>query len=156
MNRGLAKRTSLWNQNPNCHWCGRETNLVTEAETGTNSRAPERSLMATIDHVYHQGHPLRVFNKNFVVLACYRCNQDRMTIWWNVFAPIILPKTRRKLRVFKLHSHLDPVDIDKKIEDYWKNERIKRLDKLIVEAPDWSTTKRLMQERSSIVNQANT
>lgn len=68
-------RLQMFDENPTCFWCG--TWLVKDF-MWNNGSAFDR--VATIDHVYPKGHPSPFKDRKLVVLACWRCNQDRNTI----------------------------------------------------------------------------
>jgi hypothetical protein len=67
----LNRRRQLWNRDPRCFWCGRETDIRT-------ANAPDS---ATVEHIYHRGHPKRRQSTRRhlpdTVLACRRCNNER-------------------------------------------------------------------------------
>lgn len=67
----MRTRRQLWEADPHCHWCGRETSWW----AGENGPAPTDS--ATLDHLYSWLDPRRAGNSHLVVLACWRCNHDR-------------------------------------------------------------------------------
>lgn len=73
------RKESLFNQNPNCHWCGRLTVLTNIAEI----KGTPNPLMATIDHVISRFNPERWVKRKpgqvRKVLACFECNNRRST-----------------------------------------------------------------------------
>jgi hypothetical protein len=64
-----AKRRQLFEKDPHCHWCGRETIL------GLNHKGQPWPYSATVDHVKSRMHPEG--RGPDVVLACYACNMLR-------------------------------------------------------------------------------
>lgn len=65
----------LWDQNPNCHWCGKKTVLPKRRVGG-----PASHDLATIDHINSRFKKERFDNPNNLpntVLACYECNHRR-------------------------------------------------------------------------------
>lgn len=70
----FERRAKLWVKwGGRCHWCGRETKLVTGV-------APACRVvdMATIDHLYPKGTGVKRSGDRFrCVLACFECNQRR-------------------------------------------------------------------------------
>jgi len=66
-----TRRRQLWRRDPRCFWCGRETDIRTV--NGPDS--------ATVEHIYHRGHPKRRQSTRRhlpdTVLACRRCNNER-------------------------------------------------------------------------------
>jgi hypothetical protein len=65
---GLRRR--LWERDPCCFWCGRETRIDVQC-------APDS---ATVEHLYAKRHPLRWHPRRQlpdVVLACAECNHGR-------------------------------------------------------------------------------
>jgi hypothetical protein len=77
------RRRQLWNRDPRCFWCGRETNIKT-------ANAPDS---ATVEHLYARGQPKRTEQTRRhlpdTVLACRRCNSTRGAP--SVAAPEICP-----------------------------------------------------------------
>jgi hypothetical protein len=68
-----TRRTRLFNKDPHCHWCGKETTL----KTCLSGLLP---LSATVDHVKCKQQCLTRKEYNAVknkVLACHRCNGQR-------------------------------------------------------------------------------
>jgi hypothetical protein len=70
-------KLKLWQNDPKCHWCHRETKLLNIPEI----QGEADPLMATLDHLRS-----RYFLERFVkpkdgertkVLACYECNSRR-------------------------------------------------------------------------------
>jgi hypothetical protein len=65
------RRRQLWNRDPQCFRCGCETDIRT-------ANAPDS---ATVEHIYHRGHPKRRESTRRhlpdTVLACRRCNNER-------------------------------------------------------------------------------
>lgn len=58
-----------------CHWCQRPVFIFEPKDGG---RVPDNS--ATLDHLYHKGHPMRgksAHNELACVLSCWKCNNDR-------------------------------------------------------------------------------
>ncbi len=73
----LAKqRIKLWNENPNCYYCGCLTVLVTDRNGG---KALDNE--ATIEHLYSRINPLRytpnLNHEKRRVLSCYKCNNNK-------------------------------------------------------------------------------
>lgn len=67
----MARRYNLWKRDPRCHWCEKETKY------SASQRDP---LLATLDHIYPRGHPLRNSFKpgqERTILACRKCNAER-------------------------------------------------------------------------------
>lgn len=66
-----TRRRALWERDPRCFWCGRETNIKT-------ANAPDS---ATVEHLYARGQPKREESTRrhlpATVLACRRCNTAR-------------------------------------------------------------------------------
>ena len=69
------RRRRLWEENPQCHWCKRET-IWSANENGVN---PPNS--ATIDHIYSRYNIKRrepnITKEQRYVLACQECNHRR-------------------------------------------------------------------------------
>lgn len=72
------QRYLKWKENPNCHWCGKETIYVDFLHKLENSEEFRkiRNNIATIDHL-HSRYNLedRRSGKNKHLLSCYECNQ---------------------------------------------------------------------------------
>jgi hypothetical protein len=75
----MSNRTlklELYQKDPRCHWCGRVTKLICEANLHHVD-----PLMATIDHIVSRLNIGRWVQKKGgqrrKVLACYKCNHDR-------------------------------------------------------------------------------
>jgi hypothetical protein len=67
-------KLKLWQQDPKCHWCHRETKLLNIPEI----QGEADPLMATIDHLVSRYHPHRWVKRDQTkVLACYECNAKR-------------------------------------------------------------------------------
>ena len=82
---GIARkvRTTLWYWNDRCFWCGQEMLL---GNPNMLKSPNARNKVATIDHIYHRGHPCRTeATKHYVVLSCFKCNADRNAIFLDVF-----------------------------------------------------------------------
>jgi hypothetical protein len=77
------RRRQLWNRDPRCFWCGRETDIRT-------ANAPDS---ATVEHLYARGQPKRrePTRRHLpdTVLACRRCNSSRGSP--SVAAPEVCP-----------------------------------------------------------------
>lgn len=78
--RKLSRREKLWNRDPHCFWCGRETRLCENG--GVNRKLPDDA--ATVDHIRSRLSPNRKqpndrpgWHTGITVLACYRCNNVR-------------------------------------------------------------------------------
>jgi len=72
-------KVQLFNLDPRCHWCGKETILTNIPNISKKTMNP---LMATIDHIYSR-FDLRRWVKSESpkkVLACYQCNNERSII----------------------------------------------------------------------------
>jgi len=74
----MSNRTDkiqFWNENPHCHWCGKQTQVT----NCPNGKIPPDA--ATIDHLYSKYDPRRWVRRKHgerhKVLACYACNQRR-------------------------------------------------------------------------------
>ena len=66
--RGNTKRRKrLWNENPNCYWCGKLTSMT--SKEGSHD-------FATVDHVVPRSKGGRNYYEN-TVLSCYDCNQKK-------------------------------------------------------------------------------
>jgi 5-methylcytosine-specific restriction endonuclease McrA len=78
-----TRRRALWERDPRCFWCGRETDIRT-------SNAPDS---ATVEHLYARGRPKRTEQTRRhlpnTVLACRRCNSSRGAP--SVAAPEVCP-----------------------------------------------------------------
>lgn len=79
MKNHKKQRTLLWYTNPHCENCGVVT-VLPESIDGLNAKGikpPDN--MATIQHKYCRGHPLRLtrapHNERRRLLWCYKCNQ---------------------------------------------------------------------------------
>lgn len=72
-----ALKVKLWNENPNCHWCGRLTTLTNVQHI----KGMPDMLMATVDHIVSRYSPYRWVKakpqEKRKVLACYECNARR-------------------------------------------------------------------------------
>lgn len=67
-------KLKLYQENPRCHWCQRETILTNIPEI----HGDPNPLMATIDHLVSRYHPERWVKRDVTkVLACYECNARR-------------------------------------------------------------------------------
>lgn len=70
-------KVQLFNEDPNCHWCGKETKLICEKALSGEADP----LMATIDHVVSRYHLHRWVKRKQgqkrKVLSCYKCNHNR-------------------------------------------------------------------------------
>lgn len=64
MAKGLRWR--MWKEDPHCRKCGRLTKYKWKF------REPD---VATIEHVYPKGHPLRATHVHVQILYCYDCNK---------------------------------------------------------------------------------
>ena len=77
------RRRQLWNRDPRCFWCGRETDI----------RTANASDSATVEHLYARGQPKRTEQTRRhlpdTVLACRRCNSTRGAP--SVAAPEVCP-----------------------------------------------------------------
>ena len=76
------RRLKLWNRNPNCFWCGVETTLDTPQRAATT---------ATLDHIRSRYCSQRAergekWQRGIVVLACFRCNNERCRMEQAFFA----------------------------------------------------------------------
>lgn len=71
-------KLKLFNENPNCHWCGELTVLTNEPSLNKSNINPK---MATVDHIISRLHVERWVKRGpderRKVLACYECNQRR-------------------------------------------------------------------------------
>jgi hypothetical protein len=81
MSKALTKqRRQMWERNPRCYWCGRET-LFRDMSDGLPYTLEERDLFATVDHIRPRHHPDRGKRPEpgqvLRVLSCWRCNNDR-------------------------------------------------------------------------------
>jgi len=77
LSRKKKLRLLLWEKHRGkCHWCGAATildlNLSDKRVKGMTC-----PLEATIDHVHSRLHPRGSRSLGLVVLACWRCNQQR-------------------------------------------------------------------------------
>ena len=68
---GKLRRRALWQADPRCHWCGRQTLLP-----GTPGLKAAAGITATLDHLYSRFHPERS-RDNTMVLSCAPCNAGR-------------------------------------------------------------------------------
>jgi hypothetical protein len=69
-------KLKLWQTDPRCHWCKRETKLINVPEI----KGAADPLMATIDHLVSRYFPQRWVRRDQTkVLACYECNFKRAT-----------------------------------------------------------------------------
>lgn len=69
-------RLQLWNENPHCYWCGKETLLIDL----NNKRVKKQQWKdaATLDHLYTKYElDKRKSEGNPIVLACQECNHRR-------------------------------------------------------------------------------
>lgn len=67
-------KLKLWQNDPRCHWCKRETKLINVPEL----EGPADPLMATIDHLISRYNPERWVRRDQTkVLSCYECNENR-------------------------------------------------------------------------------
>ena len=70
-------KVQLFEQNPNCHWCGKKTKLICEKAISGEADP----LMATVDHIVSRYCLHRWVRKKpgqvRKVLACYQCNHGR-------------------------------------------------------------------------------
>lgn len=107
-------RHNRYRENKYCFWCGIEMTL----EHTRGERQPDN--LATIDHIYHKGHPFRKKFRNLVVLACRRCNTDREFIFRTIY------KGKETRAQYKSHNNivLFPItksnrsDLDVKLDKY--------------------------------------
>ncbi len=87
--RSFPSRLQVWKQQKECcYWCGRKT-VFHKPESGS----PTPPDMATVDHVYPNGHTRRREYKDLgkpspFVMACSRCNLERGAINFNHFREI--------------------------------------------------------------------
>jgi len=68
-----ATRSYLLKKKPNCAYCGKAVVLF-ENNGGT---LPDN--FATLDHFFSKYTDKYLDEENFVVLCCYKCNQDKQT-----------------------------------------------------------------------------
>jgi hypothetical protein len=73
------RRNKLFQEDPHCHWCGRELILPEECKQDKQNWQPDN--MATIDHLrsrfsINRQEPNHT-KETRLVLACYRCNEVR-------------------------------------------------------------------------------
>lgn len=173
-NGGLKKRKNLWSRGRYCYWCGRLTKVRPLNPLTLKVKLKENE--ATIDHLYHRGHPLRAVFPSEKVLACYRCNQDRNKIWFYVYAPLFggqpqiktkkkavgtpfKPNKGKQIIIKEVYNQLQPEEVEKIVSDYYERARrrirIKKaiacLNRLIPKAKDWKTTQEYMRQRYRLV-----
>jgi len=69
----------LWEENPNCHWCGEPTFLIEYPPVDNFKIGPQHPKMATIDHLHSRYDSERGKHKGEIqtVLACHACNDKR-------------------------------------------------------------------------------
>lgn len=143
-------RLRLFRANPHCFWCGRKTRLDV---------AHGSSDFATVDHLYSRFHPRRVDRHReqkgaLHVLACHECNNERGYCEQHQIP--FVPKLSARLEYAQLADAtlarksavtvaVQPPNPDPVIEI-----DLSAYDDLIRNAPDWPTTKLLMQARSKV------
>jgi 5-methylcytosine-specific restriction endonuclease McrA len=80
---GAVKRRKLlrlWEADRRCRWCQRETVLVFRPPGVGHRQFPPRDDESTLDHLHsrYSAKRGRVANgEQMIVLACWRCNNDR-------------------------------------------------------------------------------
>jgi len=111
------QRTRMWNNNPNCIFCGVLTILPEHLPQRTNSKGVSKIIveipdnMTTIEHLNSRNSVNRN-TKNIKkeirrVLCCYKCNQERNEKELEFFKPIWgeLSKTPKKQKKIILKNY---------------------------------------------------
>lgn len=156
-------RLRLFRASPHCFWCGKPVQL--DAEHGSEN-------FATVDHLYSRFHPARLLMhqgppRTLHVLACAPCNQER-SLCETRQRPFI-PKLPQRLEYARLadatlarQSNPVPAPLpairkrDRRTVPTPPRTDLKTYDEMIRNAPDWPTTKALMQARFRYVSQHRT
>ena len=104
-----SRRRKLYEQQPNCHWCGKPT--VYSRMTSGGDAGPDE---ATIDHIYSRRDPRRASNPGAFVIAHSKCNEKRAEIenkasdkLWMAMMPLMFGDSI---------VTMDPLDMDAAID----------------------------------------
>lgn len=86
----LIREALYVKQDGKCYWCDKDTNHPPRL-----NRDMQNNDTATLDHLYHRGHPKRKSHKtNAYVMACYECNQKRAALQDKTDALVVIKGDR--------------------------------------------------------------
>lgn len=86
----LIREALYVKQDGKCYWCDKDTN-----HPPRSNRDMQNNNTATLDHLYHRGHPKRKLHKTGAyVMACYECNQKRAALQDKTDALVVIKGDR--------------------------------------------------------------
>lgn len=157
-------RIRLFRADPHCFWCGVEVEL---------NLPHQHSRLATVDHLYSRFHPERLLKHQsqpnagpnvLHVLACGSCNnkRSRCETRQEPFIPKLAERLEYAQRADATLARISNPTPESKLATKKKDKRegpilpradLATYDQMIINAPDWPTTKLLMEARHRYLNQ---